>query len=94
MPAVLWAIVTWLLREVVIKFLIFSGLLLLISFLVPLAVEYLGSLIQTESLTSFFTNLPPGVWFFLDYFQIPFGFPIIISAYVSRFLIRRLPVIG
>jgi hypothetical protein len=30
----------------------------------------------------------------LRFFRLDFGVPLIISAYVSRFLIRRLPVIG
>jgi hypothetical protein len=31
---------------------------------------------------------------FLDFFALGYGVPLMISAYVTRFLIRRLPVIG
>ena len=38
--------------------------------------------------------LPPGVAFFLQSFMLPQGLAIIIGAYVIRFIIRRIPLIG
>jgi hypothetical protein len=37
---------------------------------------------------------PSAAWYFLDLFAFSTGLPIIISAFLTRFLIRRLPVIG
>jgi hypothetical protein len=39
-------------------------------------------------------GLNAGVWWVLDLFNLSYGVPLLISAYVARFLIRRLPVIG
>lgn len=94
MQLILWPILTWIFREVVIKFVIFAALFAVVAFMVPKAIALLGDFIGTGGLTSVFAALPPGIWYFLDIFQISYGLPLIISAWVSRFLIRRLPVIG
>jgi hypothetical protein len=94
MYAILWAVVSWLLREVIIKFVIFTAMVCLISFLVPYAVEYVKPFLVGQALTSAFDNLPSGIWYFLDYFRVDFGLPVLISAYIARFMIRRLPIIG
>lgn len=94
MQAILWPIVTWLLREIIIKFIVVSAVFFLVAIFVPFAVSYVAGFIGVGSLTSAFSALPAGIWFFLDYFQVGFGLPLVIAAAVSRFLIRRLPVIG
>lgn len=94
MQAILWPLISWVFREIVIKFVLITGLVYVVTLLVPLAVGYLGNFLGVGSLSSAFSSLPAGVWFFLDYFQVSFGLPLLISAWVSRFLIRRLPVIG
>lgn len=94
MQAILWPIVSWLLRGVVVKFVIFTGLFAILALLMPKAAELLATWTGTASLTSAFAGLPVGVWWFLDFFQLGYGVPLMISAFVTRFLIRRLPVIG
>lgn len=94
MPLLLAPVVTWIFRDVVVKFLVFTAVFALVAFLVPKAVAYLGSFINPGGLTSAFSGVSPGVWFFLDFFQLGYGVPLLISAWVSRFLIRRLPIIG
>lgn len=87
-------VIGFLVREVVVKFIVFAAIFSIVAFLVPYAVAYLAPFIGVGSLTSAFAGLPSGVWFFLDFFNIGFGIPLLISAVVARFLIRRLPVIG
>jgi hypothetical protein len=87
-------VVGFLIREVVVKFIVFTSLFALVAFLVPKAIGFLSPFLGLSSLSSAFTGLPAGVWFFLDFFNLGFGVPLLISAYVARFLIRRLPVIG
>lgn len=41
-----------------------------------------------------FTNISPSVWYFMNLFQIPFGITVVTSAYLLRFLVRRIPFIG
>lgn len=94
MPLILAPLVTWIFRDIVVKFLVFTAVFALVAFLVPKAVGYLGSFINPAGLSSAFGAVGPGVWFFLDFFQLGYGVPLLISAWVSRFLIRRLPIIG
>ncbi len=87
-------LVSFFFREVVVKFLVFTAIFAVVVFLVPKAVAYLAPFIGTAGLSGAFGGLAGGVWFFLDFFNMSFGVPLLISAYVARFLIRRLPVIG
>ena len=94
MQALLWPIVSWLLREVVLRFVILGAIFLALSVLVPMAVGFLTPWLGTSGLSSAFTGLSSGVWYFLDFFNLGYGVPLMISAFVTRFLIRRLPLIG
>lgn len=40
------------------------------------------------------SGVPPGVAFFVGFMQLPEGITMILSAYLLRFAIRRLPFIG
>ena len=93
-PVLLAPVLAWLVRDVLVKFFVFTALFALLAFLVPKAVGYLGSFVNPGGLTSAFGGVGAGVWFWLDFFQLGFGIPLVVSAWVSRFLIRRLPVIG
>lgn len=84
----------WIFRGIVIKFVLMTGLFALLTFLVPLVIGYIAPFVGVANLTNTFAGLGSGVWFFLDFFALGYGVPLMISAYVTRFLIRRLPVIG
>lgn len=94
MQAILWPIIQWIYREVVVKFVIFTAIFSVIAFLVPYVESLLSNFVSSSILNSAFSSIPPGIWWFLDLFQINFGLPLVIAAFVARFLIRRLPVIG
>lgn len=81
----------WIFREVVIKFVIFAVLFVVVSEFGTLLLSFLP---DWMTFTGSFTGVDSGVWYFLDFFQLAFGLPIVISAFVTRFLIRRIPVIG
>lgn len=85
---------TWLFREIVVKFLVFTAVLALVAFFVPYAVSYLGEFAGAGGLSNAFGAIDSSVWYVLRFFNLGYGVPLIISAYVSRFLIRRLPIIG
>lgn len=93
-PVLFAPLIGFLLREVIVKFVVFAAVFALVAFLVPYAVEYISPHIGTGGLSSAFSGLGAGVWFFVDFFNLGFGLPLVISAGVARFLIRRLPVIG
>ncbi|MDR2092855.1 MAG: DUF2523 domain-containing protein [Azoarcus sp.] len=85
---------SWLLREAILKFIVFTSVFALVSLFAPRAASLLGNFIAPGFLSNAFSGIDSGVWFVLRFFRLDFGVPLIISAYVSRFLIRRLPVIG
>lgn len=81
----------WLVRTAVIKFVVFSALFLIVTEFIQLIVPMLPGV---SGLTSAFAAQAPGIWFFLDLFKVGFGVSACLSALVTRFMIRRLPVVG
>jgi len=70
-------------------------LFLLLSLLVPMALSFLMPfLVSPATLDQLFNSFPSGVWYFWNIARLDFGLPLMISAIISRFLIRRLPVVG
>lgn len=53
-----------------------------------------GLLPKVAKLNDAFSGIPSGVWYWLDLFAIAEGAPMVVSALATRFLIRRLPIIG
>jgi hypothetical protein len=94
MLAILAPLVSWIFRGVVIKFVIFTGLFAVMALLIPRIISWILPFITPASLTSAFSSISPAMWWFIDMFQLDVGLPLLISAVVTRFLIRRLPVIG
>lgn len=92
-------LVKYLLSGGVIKYVLFTILMLLSGLIIGWIVELMASCACSaahvvEGLNSLFNQLPSGAWFFLDLFNVGAGIKIMFSAYVVRFVIRRLPVFG
>lgn len=86
----------FLLRSVLVKFVTFFALFFVVKEFVNFAVSsnlYPGAT-QASQLSGALSGLPTGVWYFLDLFSISTGFSAVISAWVTRFIIRRIPIIG
>jgi len=84
-------ILGWLVRSVLVKFVIFFAL----YFVTTQFVGVISSWMPTgASLTSAFGGISAATWYFLDLFALSVGLPAVISACLTRFIIRRLPVIG
>lgn len=90
----LWAAVTWIFRAVVIQFIVMAVILVIVTQLMPIVINYVQSFVNPGTLSGVFGALDPSVWFYLDFFALDVGVPLIFSAYVARFLIRRIPFIG
>lgn len=82
---------SFLLRSVLVKFVVFFGLFFVTTEFVPLITSLLP---DSSALSSALGGIPSGVWYFLDLFNVSVGIPTMLSAYVTRFIIRRLPIIG
>jgi ABC-type antimicrobial peptide transport system permease subunit len=92
----IYAALGWLVRTVVVKFVIFFALFFLVSEFVSVILDYLlpSDATSAANLTSAFSAQNAGVWYFLDLFQISFGVSAVMAASVTRFILRRIPVIG
>ena len=78
-------------RSVMVKFVSFFALFFITTELMAV----LSPLLPTSiSLGSSMAGIPSGVWYFMDLFNVTAGIPLLLSAYVTRFIIRRIPVIG
>lgn len=104
MPAALFGILLsalqsvlgFVLRSVTIKFVFFWILWLAVREIVPVLTSYgfFPGASKASALTNSLLNIPSGVWYFLDLMNFSTGVTAILSAYVTRFIIRRIPVIG
>lgn len=91
MPAFLMSVISWFVRSVLVKFLIMFALFFVMSEFIPILVKLLPN---STNLKDLFSLLPDSVWYFLNYFKVPTGITMVISALLTRFLIRRIPLIG
>ncbi|MGM9516794.1 DUF2523 family protein [Roseateles sp. DB2] len=85
------SILGWAFRTLVIKFVLFTALYLAVYELVSVMASWLPT---GASLSSAFAGIGAGTWYFLDLFAVSVGVPMMVSAFLTRFIIRRIPVIG
>lgn len=84
-------ILAWIVRSVLVKFVVYFALWFITTEFVSLIAQHLP---VASALSAAFSGLDSGFWWFADKFQLSYGVPMMISAYVTRFTIRRIPVIG
>lgn len=87
------SVLAFVLRSIIVKFVLFFGLFFVTTEFVQV-LSSSGLLPSAQSLTGLFGGIPSGVWYFLDLFSFSVGFPALLSAWATRFIIRRIPVIG
>lgn len=76
----------------VVKFLLMGFILVSASELVNLLIDVF--IPEFSNICNFFNSIPSQVGFFLQFFEIPYAISTILTAYVMRFAIRRLPFVG
>jgi hypothetical protein len=81
----------FLLGGVVIRYVVLTALFFIVNEFGSLVSGFMPSL---GSLSTALGGIPASVWYFLDLFNVSTGIPMLLSAYASRFIIRRIPVIG
>lgn len=80
-------------KSAIVKFVVFFALFFVVEGFVSVLVAS-GILPSAQALSSSLSGIPGGVWYFLDLFGFSAGFPIVLSAFAARFIIRRIPFIG
>src|SRR5690606_10877424 len=78
-------------RAVVFKAVVGMVIFFVVALLVDILFSYLPNWLGFADL---FDGFPPQMWYFLDLMAFDFGAPLILGAYTTRFLIRRIPFIG
>jgi hypothetical protein len=91
LTSALFGVLGWLVKSIVVKFGIFFALYFVTTGFVSLIV---GLLPDGSSVNSALSGIGQGTWFFLDVFMLQTGLAAVVSAYVTRFIIRRIPLIG
>ncbi|PNL93544.1 DUF2523 domain-containing protein [Aggregatibacter aphrophilus] len=87
------SLMQFLFRGIVIKFFIFFALFYVTTEFIPIIIEmFLPKTIP--NIKELFNVLPDSILYFLYILKIPTGITIFISALLSCFIIRRLPIIG
>lgn len=81
----------FILRQIVVKFFVLFALWFVVQVLLTYLISFLPN---PDSLTNSLLAIPPGVWWFMDLFMFTQGASLIVTSFVYRFLIRRMPVIG
>lgn len=85
------SILGWVFRSLLVKFALFFAL----YFITSEFVGFIAALLpNASSINGTLSGITVGTWFFLDAFQLPMGISALVSAYSTRFIIRRMPVIG
>ncbi len=88
----LFTVVGWLVKSVLVKFVVFFALFFITTEFTEVIVSAL--LPSSDSVFRSFATLPPSMMYFMDVFQVPAGLSMVFSACVTRFAIRRIPIIG
>lgn len=84
-------ILGWLIRSALVKFAVFFALYFVTTEFLQVITPMLPN---AGSLNSALSGIASNTSYFLDVFAIQTGLSLVISAYVTRFVVRRLPIIG
>ena len=78
-------------RSLLVKFGVFFALYFITSEFVGLLVNLIPG---TSSINGTLSGLGAGTFYFLNFFMFTQGLSMVVSAYATRFVIRRIPIIG
>lgn len=91
MTSVIYGVLGFVLRSILVKFFIFFALYFVVQEFTP----FILGLAQSHlSFTHLLTNIPEALKYLFNVFRIMDGINIMLSALITRFIIRRIPVIG
>jgi hypothetical protein len=91
--SILWS-VRFFLESVFFKLMLAAVFFFAISFVSGLLTELVTDYLKLDNLSSLFGNLDDGIKYFIGVAALDIGFPLILSAQATGFMIRRLPFIG
>lgn len=83
----------WLVRGVVIKFVILSAIYYVVTWIAEAVLSQLD-ISPLTGLQTVINGIPDGILYFLGVFRFDVGLPLLLGAMLTKFIIRRLPIIG
>jgi Protein of unknown function (DUF2523) len=89
----LYSLFTFLLRSVLVKFVLFFALFFVASEFIQF-ITSCGCIPGSSLIATALGNMPSSVWYFLTLFGFAQGLTAVFSALAVRFLIRRIPFFG
>lgn len=81
-------------KKAVVKFWALGLLYFIVLDFVPTLILWTGADSLLNDVFGMLGNIPSSVGYFLSAFNLGFGLKLVIGAYITRFLIRRIPIIG
>lgn len=94
MPVFLASLLSFLFTEVVIKFIVLGVIFVVITFVLPLLMDFANLTQYTNLFSNFLNQLPDFFHYLLTVFRFDFGLPLFFSALITRWIIKRLPLVG
>lgn len=88
----LFTVLGWVVRSVLIKFVVFFALFFVTTEFVKVLVS--SVLPESDGLFSALTMVSPGLAWLMNLMLIPQGLTVMFTALLTRFVIRRIPLIG
>jgi hypothetical protein len=83
----------WFVRGVVIKFIILSAIYYVVTWIAESVLAQLD-ISPLTGLQTVIDGIPAGVLWFASKLRFDIGLPLILGAMLTKFIIRRLPIIG
>lgn len=83
----------WIFRISIVKFLVMGFLSIVTGSLLSYVISKLDTS-PVSGLQTALNGIPSGILYFLGLFKVDVGIPLIFGAMLTKFLIRRLPIIG
>ena len=87
-----FSVLGWLVRSVLVKFVVFFALFYVTTEFVEVLVS--SVLPESDGLFSALAMVSPGLAWMMNLMLIPQGLTVMFTALVTRFIIRRIPLIG
>ncbi len=85
------SVLAWVFRSLLVKFFVFFALYFITT-------EFIGVIVQLlpngSSINGALSGIASSTWYFMNVFMIQSGLGSVVSAYATRFIIRRIPIIG
>jgi|JFJP01.1.fsa_nt_gi Protein of unknown function (DUF2523) len=91
--SILWS-ARFFFESVFFKLMLAAVFFFAISFVSGLLANLLTDYLKLDSLSTMFGGLDSGIKYFLGLASLDTGFPMVLTAFATKFMIRRLPFIG